>query len=46
MTDMQPMRALHNWREETSVVPFSGIQFLDFGFEIFNKQFVFTLKII
>ncbi|WP_421877118.1 virulence factor SrfB [Pacificispira sp.] len=25
-------RKLHDWKDETTVVPFSGIQFLDFGF--------------
>lgn len=34
MTETQPIRALHDWRDETSLVPFSGVQFLDFGFDL------------
>lgn len=27
-------RPLHDWKDETTLVPFSGVQFLDFGFNL------------
>lgn len=33
MIEQQPLRPLHDWRDQTTLVPFSGIQFLDFGFD-------------
>ena len=33
MTEKSTIRELHTWRDETTLVPFSGIQFLDFGFD-------------
>ena len=39
MKDMPTMRALHDWKDETTLVPFSGVQFLDFGFELLASGF-------
>lgn len=33
MMDPDGIRDLHTWKDETTIVPFSGIQFLDFGFD-------------
>ncbi|WP_282605702.1 virulence factor SrfB [Pelagibius sp. Alg239-R121] len=39
MKDVPSLRTLHNWKDETTLVPFSGVQFLDFGFELMASGF-------
>jgi len=39
MTETEEIRQLYDWKDETTIVPFSGIQMLDFGFNLTASTF-------